>query len=170
MALPYATIDDIFKRYKPIGSMVGAGSLDVTSDDVSSVFIADAESFINAHIAVRYEVPVTAEPLITQMASDLAISNMIFEKHGAIPDFIQGRYDRALGYLDKLAEGKMLLVGSGTTQVSTGDSEAWSSTGSFHPIFHPALDPLDQAADRDYIDQGRDERSGDGPLGSDDCI
>lgn len=167
--MAYATITDVFARYKPIGSMVGAGSLDVSSDDVSSIFISDAEGFMNAFLASRYVVPVTTEPLVTQIAADLAIFNMMAEKLGAVPDFMQARHDRATTYLEKLTNGEMLLVASGTTQVTSGDSEAWSSTGSYHPVFSPVLDALDQAADRDYIDDERDDRSGDGPLGTDGC-
>lgn len=169
--MAYATINDVFTRYKPIASMVGTGSVDVTSQDVSSIFIQDAESFINAHLAARYDVPVTTEPVITQITADLAIFHMMAEKMTRVPDFMQERYNRSISILDKLTDGKMLLVASGTTRVTTGDSEAWSPTGDFHPVFHPVLDPLDQAADRDYINEGRDERSGDGPLGSDsDCF
>lgn len=160
--MAYATISDVFGRYKPIGSMVGAGSLDVTSDDVASIFISDAEGFMNAFLASRYVVPVTTEPLITMIAADLAISNMMFEKLGAIPDFMQGRHDRANNFLEKLSAGEMLLVASGTIQIKSGDSEAWSSTGSYHPVFSPVLDPIDQAADQEYIDAENDDRSGDG--------
>ena len=167
--MAYATITDVFARYKPIGSMVGAGSLDVTSEDVSSVFIADAEGFMNAFLAARYVVPVTTEPLVTQIAADLAISNMMFEKLGAVPDFMQARYDRANDYLERLAKGELLLIGSGTTQITSGDNEAWSSVGSYHPVFSPVLDPLDQAVDRDYQVDERTARAGDGPLGTDDC-
>jgi len=167
--MAYATITDVFVRYKPIGSMVGAGSLDVTSNDVSSIFISDAEGFMNAFLAKRYVVPVTTEPLVTMIAADLAISAMIFEKHGAQPDFIQGRYDRANSYLEQLSKGDLLLVASGTTQITSGDNEAWSAVGSYHPVFSPVLDPLDQAVDRDYTIAERDARAGDGPLGTDDC-
>lgn len=166
--MAYATISDVFNRYKPIGSMVGTGTLDITSDDVASVFIADAESFMNAFLAARYITPVTTEPMITMIASDFAIANMMFEKLPQIPDFIQGRYDRALSYLEQLRDGNMLLTSSNVL-VTSGDSEAWSSTGSYHPVFSPVLDELDQAADRDYIDAERDGRSGDGPLGTDGC-
>lgn len=160
--MAYATIDDVFARYKPIGSMVGAGSLDVTSDDVSSVFIADAESFMNAFLAARYIVPVTTEPMVTMLASDLAISNMMMEKLGAIPDFMQGRYDRSVSFLEKLAAGDMLLVAASTQLVSSGDSEAWSSTGSFHPVFSPVLEDVDQVEDIDYVNAEKDTRIGDG--------
>ncbi len=156
--MAYANITDVFARYKPIGSMVGNGSLDVNSNDVASIFISDAEGFMNAFLASRYVIPVTTEPLITQIAADLAIFNMMAEKLGAVPDFMQGRYDRANSYLEKLTKGEMLLVASGTTQITTGDSEAWSTTGSYHPVFSPVLSPLDQAADSDYVDAERDKR------------
>lgn len=159
--MAYATIDDVFARYRPIYTMVGTGNNDVTSVQISSIFIADAESFMNAHLARRYAVPVATEPLITMIACDLATSNMLFEKLGKIPDFMQPRYDRALSMLDKLASGDLILTANSNSIVTSGDNFAWSSTGSFHPTFSPVLDPLDQAVDADYISAEKDTRSGD---------
>lgn len=164
--MAYANIGDVFSRYAPIHTMIGAGDNDVTSNEVSSVFISDAESFINAHLAKRYVVPVTPEPLITMLASDLAIFNMMAEKLGEVPDFMQKRYDRAIDMLKKLVEGDMILTASGTTIVTTGDNFAWSSTESYHGIFSPVLDPLDQAVDQDWIDDDRAARVGDIGVGS----
>lgn len=158
--MAYATISDVFARYKPIGSMVGAGSLQVSSDDVSSVFVSDAESFMNAFLAARYITPVTTEPLITMIASDFALSNMMFEKLTQVPDFIQGRYNRALSYLENLRDGSMLLTASNAL-VTSGDSEAWSTVGSYHPVFSPVLEDIDQAVDVDYINAENDDRSDD---------
>jgi len=158
--MAYATITDVFARYKPIGSMVGAGSLDVSSDDVSSIFISDAEGFMNSFLAARYITPVTTEKMITMIASDFAVANMMFEKMPQIPDFIQGRYDRALSYLENLRDGKMLLTASNVL-VTSGDSEAWSSTGSYHPVFSPVLDDVDQAVDQTYVDAENDDRADD---------
>lgn len=161
MAYPYATIDDVFSRYPPISTMVGTGANDVTSAEVSSIYIADAQSFMDTHLAKRYNVPVAAEPFITQIATDLAISNMLFEKLGELPNFIQPRYDRCMSYLEKLAAGDLILTSNSTTLVSTGDSFAWSSTGSYHSIFSPVLGELDQAVDQDYIDAEKNARAGD---------
>ena len=61
--MAYATIDDIFARYAPIHTMVGTGTQDVTSLEVSSIFIADAESFMNTFLAKRYQTPVATEPV-----------------------------------------------------------------------------------------------------------
>lgn len=160
--MSYAAFDDVLKRYKPIGTMIGVGSLQVTTVDVSSIFIADAEGFVNGYLGFRYVVPVTTEPLITQVTCDIAIANMMLEKLGNIPDFMQPRYDRAVKQLENLRDGEMVLTGSGTTGVTTGDNEAYSTTGSYHAIFSPVLSDVDQAADSDLIDAERDLRVDDG--------
>jgi phage gp36-like protein len=159
--MAYATIGDIFARYAPIHTMVGTGTQDVTSLEVSSIFIADAESFMNTFLAKRYSTPVATEPVITMIAADLAISNMMFEKLGELPNFIQPRYDRAMMMLEKLANGDLILTSNSTSIVTTGDNFAWSTTINYHNIFSPVLDELDQAADKDQIDADKDERVGD---------
>jgi len=164
--MAYATIDDVFSRYAPIHTMVGSGNNDVTSVEVSSIFIADAESFMDMHLAKRYVVPVAAEPAITMIATDLAISNMMFDKLGELPNFIQPRYDRAMSMLDKLSDGDLILTSGSTSLVASGDQEAWSSTQSFHSVFSPILGELDQAVDQDYIDAEKDDRVGDTGVGS----
>ena len=159
--MSYATIDDVFSRYAPINTMVGTGDNDVTSVEVSSIFIADAESFMNAHLAKRYTVPVPTESLITMIATDLAIANMLFEKLGEIPGFIQPRYDRAISMLDKLASGDLILTSASVSLVSTGDQFAFSTTQGFHAVFSPILGELNQSVDQDYIESEKADRVGD---------
>ena len=161
--MSYASIDDIFKRYKPIATLVGSEGGQVASLDVMSIFVSDAESFVDAHLSRRYVVPLNPVPsMVTQIASDLAIFNMLVEKLPEVPDFFQPRYDRSMETLRMLRDGKMDLTSQ--TIVTTGDQEAWSSTQTYHPVFSPVLDPLDQAVDKDQVDSDKDDRSGD--LGS----
>lgn len=160
MSYPYATVGDVLSRYKPVSTMVGVGSYQVTSVEIDSKFIADAQGVIDGFLASRYVVPVPATPLITQIASDLAIFNMLAEKLPEIPDYMQGRYDRAMKYLEMLRDGEMSVVSA--TIITSGDQEAWSTTQDYHPVFAPTLDPLDQAADSDRTDADRDLRSSDG--------
>lgn len=164
--MAYATIDDIFARYAPIYTMVGTGNNDVASLEVSSIFIADAESFMNAYLGRRYETPVADEPIITMICSDLAIANMMFEKLGEIPGFIQPRYDRAMSMLEKLSTGDLVLTSNSTSILSSGDNFAWSSTQDYHATFSPVLDELDQAVDKDWTDAEKDDRVGDVGVGS----
>ncbi len=159
--MAYADSDDVTGRYKPILSMIGAGSYEVSSEDVTSIFIADAESFIDAYLGSRYVTPITPVPsLITQIASDLSIFNMLTEKQVQVPDFMQARYDRQISILEQLRDGNMVLP-SDVSPVAAGDNEVWSNNDEHHSIFSPVLDELDQAADLDWINEARDERSGD---------
>ncbi len=159
--MAYATSDDVVSRYRPILSMIGAGSYEVTSDDVTSIFVSDAESFVDAYIGSKYAVPITPVPsLITQITSDLAIFNMMTEKQVQVPDFMQARYDRNLEVLGMLRDGGMVLPSS-VSLLGTGDQEVWSNNQEHHSIFSPVLDELEQAADLDWINDARDERVGD---------
>lgn len=157
--MAYATITDVFVRYKPIRTMVGSSDLMVTSEDVSSIFIADAENYINGFLALRYEVPVPDSALVRQCAADLAIFNMLVEKLPDIPDFIQGRYDRWHKTLEMLRDGEMVLTSA--TVIESGDQEAWSSTEDYHPIFSPVLDPVDQRVDIDWVESEKAAREND---------
>lgn len=149
--MPYATIDNVFARYRPISTMVGSSDLDVPSVDVSTIFIAGAESFINAFLAARYIVPVTTEPLITDLSADIAISNMLMERNGRLPEFMQTRYDRNLEILKALRDGEMRLTAASTQLVSSGDSFAFSTTQSYHSIFGVTLHEADQKVDSTQV-------------------
>lgn len=156
--MAYADINDVFSRYKPIRTLVGQGSFEVGSDDVSSIFVADAESFVDAYLARRYVTPIAPVPsMITQVTTDLAIFNMMTEKQIQVPDSMQARYDRSLKTLEMLRDGEMTLPSSAVL-LSTGDQEAWSPNEDFHSIFSPVLDELEQRADTDWVDDAIDRR------------
>lgn len=156
--MAYATIDDVFSRYKPIRTLVGVGSFEVSSDDVSSIFVADGESFVDAYLAKRFVTPITPVPaMITQVTTDLAIFNMMTEKQIQVPDSMQARYDRSIKTLEMLRDGEMSLPSS-VAVTPGGDQEVWSANQDFHSIFSPVLDELDQAADKDWIEDARNVR------------
>lgn len=156
--MAYATIDDVFARYKPIRTLVGVGSFQVSSDDVSSIFVLDAESFVDAYLSRKYETPITPVPaMITQVSTDLAIFNMMVEKQIQVPDAMQARYDRSVKTLEMLRDGEMTLPTS-VTMVSTGDNEAWSAQQDYHSTFSPVLDELQQRVDEDWVEFDVDER------------
>jgi phage gp36-like protein len=159
--MAYATSDDVVSRYRPILSMIGAGSYEVVSLDVTSIFVADAESFVDAYLGSKYAVPISPVPsLITQITSDLSIFNMLTEKQVQVPDFMQARYDRNINVLEMLRDGSMVLPSS-VALLTTGDQEVWSNNEEYHSIFSPVLDELEQKADADWIDAAIDERAND---------
>lgn len=158
--MAYATISDVFKRFPPINTMIGSGSNDVTSADVSSVYIYDSDAYVNAFLGARYTVPLVAEPLVTMLSSDIAIFRLCQDRMPRIPEFVKGRFDHVNSLLGMLRDGKMVLSSSQSIR-SAGDQEAWSSTEDYHPVFSPVLDPLDQAVDSDLVTTELDTRRDD---------
>ena len=158
--MSYATIDDVFKRYKPIRTLVGSEDTQVTSIEVSSIFISDAESLIDAILAKRYTVPLAVYPAyITQMAADIAIFNILTDHLPGKPDFFQPRYDRAMNMLMMINSGDLVVASA--TIVTSGDQEAWSTTQDYHPAFSPVIEPEDQTVDKDRVDADLDQRTDD---------
>lgn len=138
MAYPYATIDDVFKRYPMVSNLVGSGSNLVTSVDVSSIYISDGQSIVDAFLRAKYVTPLTAEPLVTWITADISIYRMFEDKLPRFPDAVEKRYTNAMSMLYGLQLGKLTLTSSQIV-TSGGDQDAWSSANSnAGPIFLPA--------------------------------
>jgi len=164
----YATIDDVFNRYRPIATLVGSEDLQVTSGNVTSVFINDASSFVDARIGRRYTVPLTVWPqFITQITADIAIFNMLTDHLPQKPDFFQPRYDRALEMLCMVDSGTLSVASAAI--VSAGDQEAWSRGQGYHPTFSPVLDEMNQAVDSQREQAEYDLRVNDDGISSNNC-
>jgi phage gp36-like protein len=156
----YGTITDVFARYKPIRTLVGSEDLQVSSADVASIFIADAESLVDAYLRSKYTVPLAPVPAyITMVTIDIAIYNMLLEHLPNSPDFFQPRYDRAMKILTDISSG--VITVSSATIAASGDQDAWSTTQTYHPVFSPVLPPDDQTVDKDRVDADEALRSGD---------
>lgn len=158
--MAYATYQDIFRLYPPISTMVGSDVNEIATLDISSVYVYTAEGIMNAYLGSRYVTPLQADPLVLMIATDLALYKMMQDKLPRIPEFAERRYNYSIDMLEKLRDGKMVL-GSSQTTVATGDHEAWSSVGSYHPVFSPVLEPIDQRVDDDYVTAEIDARSDD---------
>lgn len=161
--MAYSSIDDVFTRYPRIASMVGSGTNDVTSSEVTSSYIAEADAYIDAYLGARWTVPFSPAPIMVRwLSADIAICNLIFEHQKKAPQIINDRWERVEKKLEALRDGKMVLVGSGAVAVSSGDQEVWSTTQNHHPTFSPVLDPLEQRVDRDHVVEDRAARQSDG--------
>lgn len=159
--MPYAQVSDVVVAFKDIQSVLGTGSGQVTSADVMSSFIVPADSFIDAYLAARYAVPVTpTPPLLTRLSADLSVFNILAEKSGNIPEWMDKRYERCLKTLEELRDGNMVLSSASIVE-SGGDNFAWSSGMGYHGIFSPVINDLDQAPDSDRTRVDLDERADD---------
>lgn len=135
---PYATFDDVTKRYNPLLTMIGVGTLQISTDDVSSVYIRDAQSIINGYLARRYVMPLNPEPILTDLTSDIAIFRILRDRAPRIPEFMQTRYTDAMSLLTMLQNGGMDLIGSSVSINSAGDNEVWSNVLCEEPVFKNA--------------------------------
>lgn len=157
--MAYASFDDVIARYRPMSTIVGSDTQMVRTLDVTSIFVYGAEGIMDAYLARKYVTPVPAGPLITQIASDLSIFNILVEHQPQVPDYMKDRYDRAIKLLEQIAAGELVLTSA--TVLTTGDQEAWSSTQNYHTIFDPTLTPDEQVVDVDRRTAAQDERSSD---------
>jgi len=149
--MPYATLDDLLVRYRPIRTMIGSRDLNVTSTEVVSVYISQAEAYVDAYLGNRFVTPFeTQQPLITQSTADLAIFFMLAEKAPGIPEFMDARRQRADELLKQIAKGELALRGA--TMVGTAANNfAWSPTMGRTPVFSPVLGELDQVVDEQRV-------------------
>lgn len=126
--MAYATAADVFRRYAPIESIVGSGDMLVSTVDVASVYIADAEGYVNAFLRGRYQTPLAAEPLITQVTTDIAIYRIVEDHAPRIPDMAEKRMVAANSLLYMLQTGVMQLDPASQVLITSGgDQEVWST-------------------------------------------
>lgn len=142
--MAYATFDDVMHRYSPLNTMIGSGTQEVSTLDISSRFIPDAEGYVNAFLAARYQIPVGNEPLVTMICADLAICKIISDRAPRLPQFMSDRCTSANSLLGMLRDGLMVLTGSGTFAVqSGGDQEVWSNVDPNNGFPGPIFSPLE---------------------------
>ncbi len=133
----YATFTDVLKRYNPLTTMIGTGTQDVTTTDISSIYVADAEGFVNAFLSSRYVIPLAMpEPIITQITADIAIYKLLEDRAPRIPEFAQARYTNVVSLLMMLRDGGMSITSQ--TGVLSGDQYVWSNVFSTPPAFQSA--------------------------------
>ncbi len=158
--MPYATIQDVFARF-PVNTLVGTGTNDITSLEVTSTYIRGAESVVNGFLGAKYVLPLTADPLVNLITTDLAIFDMLAERTGRAPQAVETRYGRVMNYLEPLRVGKRVLDPQPQSVTTSGDSFAFSTTQSYHQIFSPVLDALDQRVDQTWVDFDKGVREDD---------
>lgn len=163
--MAYSTVDQVLTAFPPALTAVGVGSFDVSTVQVSSYYIYTADGVIDSYISRRYETPLSpVPPVLTKLSCDLVIYDMFRDRNLKVPDFMQDRYDAAMGMLKDIRDGKMDLPGG--TFVATGDNFAFSTGAGYHPVFSPVLDETEQSADQDFVQAERDARADDFDVSS----
>lgn len=144
MTYPYADDNDVFRRYPPISTIVGSaadGSM-VNTVEVSSIYVADAQGYVDAFLRSRYVTPLAKEPVITQVTVDIAIYRMIEDHAPRIPDMALSRMVAANSLLWMLKTGDIQLDPASQVLVTSGgDQDVWATTlEQSGPVFGTAED------------------------------
>lgn len=83
-----------------------------------AVALRDASGKINAYLASRYQIPLTPVPeAINRTCVEIA---WYYLHARATPDEVQRRYDRAIKFLEAVADGSATLTGVGTPAAGGG--------------------------------------------------
>ena len=106
----YCTSQDLIDRYGEeeliqLTDRTGTGAIDQSVLDQA---IADAAAEIDAHLAFRYELPLTEVPAaLTRIACEITRYQLYDD---APLDAVKDRYDNALRFLRSVAKGEIRLV------------------------------------------------------------
>lgn len=113
----YAVKQDMIDRFgdvelKQLTDRTGA--IDTIDDTVLGKALADADAEINGYLAGRYTLPLVSTPLIlVGHACDIARFRLYDDR---ATEAVRQRYDDAIKYLGKVAEGKISLGLDATNQ------------------------------------------------------
>jgi len=133
--MAYCTLDDI----KP-DQLTETELIQLTDDDdagmvdesVVTKAIADADAEIDGYCGQRYTVPFTTVPaMIRKLSVDIAVYNLFSRRQGA-PEGRKTRYDTAIKFLERVADGKAVVTGvEGTTESAADRVSIESATRVF---------------------------------------
>ena len=121
--MAYCTAKEVIDMLKPdmYGYIVGEGSEDLDDEALLDNILLlaenaaeDAQAEIDGYLAKRYDVPFAAliPPVISKFAKDIALYNLVSRKGIDESDREKTyltRYNSAVAYLTKVAEGKVDL-------------------------------------------------------------
>ena len=104
----------------------------VVDESVVTKAIADADAEIDGYCGQRYTVPFTTVPaMIRKLSVDIAVYNLFSRRQGA-PEGRKTRYDAAIKFLERVADGKAVVTGvEGTTESAADRVSIESATRVF---------------------------------------
>lgn len=90
--------------------------------------IADADEEIDGYLGSRMEVPLSPVPgIIRKCSVDIAIYNLYARRQDTAPEIRKDRYKNAVGFLAKVAEGKISLGASDPAGIPSENAAAYTS-------------------------------------------
>jgi phage gp36-like protein len=102
--------------------------LGVIDADVVTRAIADADEEIDGYLGSRMEVPLSPVPgIIRKCSVDIAIYNLYARRQDTAPEIRKDRYKNAVGFLAKVAEGKISLGASDPAGIPAENAVAYTA-------------------------------------------
>jgi phage gp36-like protein len=158
----YTTVARVLQADPQIGSVS-----DITSEQIATIFIADAEAMIDSYLAKYYTTPISVAsvtfPVLTAIATDITIyrilSHRVFTQERLKNSVWPDRFKEGITWLEGIAEGSVTLVGDDGTvppDIQT-NVEMWSNTRGYIPTMSE-LDEEYSNVDTVKIDDLQDER------------
>lgn len=146
--MPYCTPSDISSEFKNISFAAGS---DITEAEVTQ-FIVETDALINAHLAPRYETPITGAEALS-IVKKISIDYVAFrvakvlnlKKSVPLPgkDIVQElnegvAYQESKAILESLKTGTMELPDA--VKKSLSGLSSYQSTNSIEPVFERGVD------------------------------
>ncbi|MFA5753990.1 MAG: DUF1320 domain-containing protein [Patescibacteria group bacterium] len=105
----------------------------VVNEDIANAAITEADATIDAYCQKYYTVPLSPVPAkITELSVDIAVYNLYSRRDLALPDIRKDRYNAAIKFLEKVAEGKIELGSSSVSPANaSNDVDIESGTRKF---------------------------------------
>lgn len=126
----YAEVQDLIDRYgeDEILQLTDRDDSGQVDDTVAQTALDDAEAEVDGYLGGRYELPLESPPrILSRITTDIARYHL---HDGVPPDHVNKRYEDAVKFLQKIAEGKVSL-GASTAPPSAGAPEVSKGTRMF---------------------------------------
>jgi phage gp36-like protein len=112
--MAYSTTQDLLSRItrQTLVQLTDTGGTGNVDETIVQNAVADSDSMINSMISPVYKVPLTTvPPVIKEVSAAMAIYRLHLYR-SVDPGVWKDEYERALGFLQSVAEGKAKLEGS----------------------------------------------------------
>lgn len=120
---------------------------------IESAYLLPAEAEVDARLGVRFALPFSSNNLTVK---DLVI-DMTMIRMGTYKDRVEDLQKSVDSRITALIAGTMVMVTASGTIAASALASAYSTTGSYHPVFGMG-DVVDMKPDDDRVDDEEGER------------
>ncbi len=121
--MAYSTTQDLLTRIteQTLVQLTDTGGTGIVDETIVASAVADSDSMINSMISPVYQVPLTTvPPVIREISAAMTIYRLHLYR-SVEPGVWKDEYERALGFLQSVAEGKIKLEGAVAEPPAAGD-------------------------------------------------